>query len=122
MLKLLVPELAKAGSTRLVMMVIKVMSDPTRLQAPPGRLLPWPQTLGLLRTRLGVPRFVLRQPGEVLPVVGLWVVLKTGHLSVGVSSSYSPGEDVAARALAGVAGLQRHELELLSEDFLFLLL
>jgi hypothetical protein len=103
------------------MTVIKVMLDPTRLQAPPGRLLPWLQTLGLLQTRLGVPQFVLQQPGEVLPVVGLSVVLKTGHRSVGDSLSYGPGEDVAARALAGVAGLQRHELELLSEDLSLLL-
>ena len=59
MQKLLVPEFAKAGLTKPGMMVIKVMSDPMRLQAPPGRLLLWLQTLGLLQTRFGVPRFVL---------------------------------------------------------------
>ena len=92
-------------------MVTKVMLDPMRLQAPPGRLLLWLQTLGLLQTRFGVPRFVLQQPGEVLPVVGLSVVLKTGHRPIEDSLSYGLGEDVAARALVGVAGLQRHELE-----------
>ena len=112
--KLLAPGFAKAGSTKPVMMVTKVMSDPMRLQAAPGRVQLWWRSLGLLQTRLGVPRFLLQQPGEVLPVVGLSVVLQTGHRSVGDSLSYGPGEDVAARALAGVAGLQRHELEPLS--------